>query len=261
MSRWPNLSKRRIAGLATKQMPANPRNRDSNFREESLAKTLPKSTQHTTLTLFVCRSRLFSSSLVMVTVVMGMGDEKATTTPAFSFSSSSDRKKRQSSKRRPHSWASLSSLPTPAISTGAGSRSSQSSSAFLLADDTSTFVNDVARVYGADTDPVTFEPVVDVPALWTTVVVLGGALLLRLRQSAIAEAAETRASALEHLRTAKAKELGNEASPGEVRRAVRSYRAALDEEERLRTLLPGIRLRAPNNPQKSELDRQGGVAR
>ena len=159
-----------------------------------------------------------------------MGDEKATTTPAFSFSSSSDRKKRQSSKRRPHSWASLSSLPTPAISTGAGSRSSQSLSAFLLADDTSTFVNDVARVYGADTDPVTFEPVVDVPALWTTVVVLGGALLLRLRQSAIAEAAETRASALEHLRTAKAKELGNEASPGEVRRAVRSYRAALDEE-------------------------------
>ena len=106
-----------------------------------------------------------------------------------------------------------------------------------------------------------FKPVVDVPALWTTVVVLGGALLLRLRQSAIVEAAETRASALEHLRTAKAKELGNEASLGEVRRAVRTYRAALDEEERLRTLLPGIRLRAPNNPQKSELDRQGGVAR
>lgn len=117
-------------------------------------------------------------------------------------------------------------------------------------------MNDVARVYGAESNPVTFEPVVDVPALLATFLVLAGALLLRLRQSAIANAADTRASALEDLRTTKTKELSQAASPEQVQRAVQTYQAALDEEERLRTLLPGIRLRAPNNPQKSEMDQQ-----
>lgn len=126
----------------------------------------------------------------------------------------------------------------------------------LLADDTSAFVNDVARVYATDADPVTFEPVVDVPALLATMLVLVGALLLRLRQSAIANAADTREAALDNLRTIKTKELSQAASPEQVQRAVQTYQAALDEEERLRTLLPGIRLRAPNNPQKSEQDQQ-----
>ena len=132
----------------------------------------------------------------------------------------------------------------------------EQNSFLFLADDTSAFGDNVARAYASDANPVTFEPVVDVPALLVTVFVLVGALLLRLRQSAIANAAATRADALTGLRTIKTKELNNSASPEEVRRAVQAYQASLDAEERLRTLLPGIRLRAPNNPQKSPEDQQ-----
>eukprot|EP00548_Thalassiothrix_antarctica_P016469 CAMPEP_0194188264 /NCGR_PEP_ID=MMETSP0154-20130528/54358_1 /TAXON_ID=1049557 /ORGANISM="Thalassiothrix antarctica, Strain L6-D1" /LENGTH=202 /DNA_ID=CAMNT_0038908573 /DNA_START=210 /DNA_END=818 /DNA_ORIENTATION=+ len=97
-----------------------------------------------------------------------------------------------------------------------------------------------------------FEPVVDVPSLLATMLVLIGALLLRLRQSAIAQAAKDRKVALECLRDAKKKELNLEISSDDARMAVVMYEKALEKEEQLRTLLPGVRLKAPDNPQRSK---------
>ena len=106
------------------------------------------------------------------------------------------------------------------------------------------------------TPATTFEPVLNLPALVATAIVLIGAFLLRLRQDAIAGAAQTRMGALSQLRSVKTKELSNDASPEEVQIAVEAYETALQQEEQLRTLLPGVRLRAPNNPQRSEQDLQ-----
>lgn len=121
----------------------------------------------------------------------------------------------------------------------------------------------------------TFEPVLNVPALGSFILIMTVFLLLRLRVNAISDAAETRMAALETLRQVKSDELSSgtgykasedrnnnsedgvsSVSPEKVKQAVEAYRTALTREEGLRNLIPGIRLRAPNNPQRSEGDRQ-----
>lgn len=105
--------------------------------------------------------------------------------------------------------------------------------------------------------PTTFEPVLNVPALGSFVLIMTVFLLLRLRVGAISDAAEARIAALSTLREVKSNELASGAASGEkVAQAVNAYQTALEREEALRTLVPGIRLRAPNNPQRSEADRQ-----
>ena len=115
---------------------------------------------------------------------------------------------------------------------------------FLLSDAAST------------TPATTFEPVLNVPALGTFVVIMSMALVLYLRVGAISDAAERRIAALEELREVKSKELSNEVSSEQVALAVAEYETALTQEEDLRTLLPGVRIRAPNNPVVSERDQQ-----
>lgn len=102
----------------------------------------------------------------------------------------------------------------------------------------------------------TFEPVLNVPALGSFLFIMLMALLLRLRISAIGEAAEERIVALETLRKVKSQELSSDVTQAQVDRAIQGYRNALQKEEGLRTLVPGIRLRAPNNPNQSEKDIQ-----
>jgi hypothetical protein len=117
----------------------------------------------------------------------------------------------------------------------------------------------------------TFEPVLNVPALGSFVLIMTMALLLQWRISAIGQAAETRMAALEHLRRAKVNQLANNNNSNnnnnnnntatstneQVQDALRAYEEALAKEEELRTILPGIiRLRAPNNPLTSVRDLQ-----
>jgi len=127
-----------------------------------------------------------------------------------------------------------------------------SSNAFLLSDAAvATFTADIQQ------QPQTFEPVLNVPALGSTLFIMVMALLLRLRVNAIGNAAEKRMLALDTLREMKRQQLSNTTLPLEqVQLAVQNYKTALQDEEKLRTLLPGVRLRAPNNPNQSEKDQQ-----
>lgn len=173
---------------------------------------------------------------------------------AFSIASDPATPKIQSPRFRPFLGQSSVRPPTTAFSSPARSELSllpKHCASFLLADDAMATFADVTTA-----TKTSFEPVVDVPALLSSFVILVGALLLRLRVGSIGKAAERRMGALETLRDIKAKQLSNEVSPEQVQLAVIAYQDALDEEEKLRTLLPGVRLRAPNNPQKSELDQR-----
>mgnify|MGYP000175354610 CR=1 FL=1 len=127
-----------------------------------------------------------------------------------------------------------------------------SSNAFLLSDAAvATFTADIQQ------QPQTFEPVLNVPALGSTLFIMVMALLLRLRVNAIGNAAEKRMLALDTLREMKRQQLSNTTLPLEqVQLAVQNYKTALQDEEKLRTLLPGVRLRAPNNPNQSGKDQQ-----
>jgi len=127
-----------------------------------------------------------------------------------------------------------------------------SSNAFLLSDAAvATFATDIQQ------QQQTFEPVLNVPALGSTLFIMVMALLLRLRVNAIGNAAEKRMLALDTLREMKRQQLSNTTLPLEqVQLAVQNYKTALQDEEKLRTLLPGVRLRAPNNPNQSGKDQQ-----
>jgi len=110
---------------------------------------------------------------------------------------------------------------------------------------------------GAVTTTTAFEPVLNVPALVASLGIVVGAAVLRWRQSSIATAAEQRIQARQRLRELKTQELtrggGNNA---QIQQAVWNYEQALQKEGQLRTVVPGIALRAPNNPINSEQDQQ-----
>lgn len=98
---------------------------------------------------------------------------------------------------------------------------------------------------------VVFEPVVNVPALgsFLFISIIFSFLILRVRQ--VEQAVERRKAALADLRETKSKELssGNERPNADtVARALKEYEDALKSEENLRTLIPGVRVVAPNQP-------------
>merc|ERR1711865_1038059 len=103
-----------------------------------------------------------------------------------------------------------------------------------------------------------FEPVLNVPALVASLGILVGAAVLRWRQSSIATAAEQRIQARQRLRELKTQELtrGGGNNDAQIQQAVWNYEQALQKEGQLRTVVPGIALRAPNNPINSEQDQQ-----
>lgn len=106
--------------------------------------------------------------------------------------------------------------------------------------------------------PVIFEPVVNTPALGSFLFIAIGFLLLQLRIGAIKKAVSRRQTALEELRAIKANELFdagvNRPSAEALSVALVEYESALQNEENMRTLIPGVRLRAPNNVRNSEKD-------
>jgi hypothetical protein len=120
----------------------------------------------------------------------------------------------------------------------------------------------------------TFEPVMNYPALASFLLIATVFGLLQLRTNGISTAAARRVAALKALREVKSQQLSlssisqssSQSRPGAgdlsayeanelvVRQAMKEYEAALDEEERLRTIIPGVRIIAPNNPNSSKSD-------
>lgn len=105
----------------------------------------------------------------------------------------------------------------------------------------------------------TFEPQVNSPALFSFLVCAIVFSLLQLRIKNIGQAALRRNDALKSLREVKSAQLGsfddpNKPSEDDVRAAVSEYEMALNEELRLRTIIPGVRIVAPNDPKTKEED-------
>ncbi|EJK73803.1 hypothetical protein THAOC_04551 [Thalassiosira oceanica] len=102
-----------------------------------------------------------------------------------------------------------------------------------------------------------FEPQADAGATIVFFLIAIVFTLLQLRISAIAEAATHRSAALERLRLVESRQLSN---PGEVTAeqalsAKNEYEQALTRELDLRTVVPGVRVVAPRDPQKEEEQR------
>lgn len=119
--------------------------------------------------------------------------------------------------------------------------------------------------------PQTFEPQVNTPALSAFLVIAVVFSLLQLRINSVRDAGVRRQEALATLRTVKAAQLDvNELESAssssssssrstkptneEVQMAVKAYQNALEDELNLRTIIPGVRIVAPNDPKRREED-------
>jgi len=95
--------------------------------------------------------------------------------------------------------------------------------------------------------------VVNIPALGAFVLIFGLYSFLVSRTNAINQAAEERKEALQAVRQTKSDQIAGKDVGGEkvvdsieVEQALAAYKKAILNEESLRTLAPGIRIRAPN---------------
>lgn len=102
----------------------------------------------------------------------------------------------------------------------------------------------------------TFEPQVNTPALFSFLFIVVTYSLLQLRINGVRDAADRRKIALDSLRLVKSAQFSeiNKPSEEEVIAAETLYRNALTDELDLRTIIPGVRIAAPNDPQKKEED-------
>jgi len=115
----------------------------------------------------------------------------------------------------------------------------------------------------SDVEPIqSFEPVVNVPALSSFLLIFVVFSFLQLRIHAIGQAVNRRTDALQQLRNAKSKQLSYamDANTPEkamemersVNNAMEEYRRSLEEEYNTRTIIPGVRIAAPNRPDSND---------
>ena len=102
-----------------------------------------------------------------------------------------------------------------------------------------------------------FEPVLNLEAASSFAFVAIVFAMLQLRINAVSDAARRRSAALSALRAAESARLSDPAIAGDraVGRARVEYENALREELGLRTILPGVRIAAPNDPGRDEEER------
>ncbi|EED94323.1 predicted protein [Thalassiosira pseudonana CCMP1335] len=109
-----------------------------------------------------------------------------------------------------------------------------------------------------------FDPIVNVPALSSFVIIAVVFTLLQIRINAVSGAAKRRSEALNALRKAEslqlsASDVGIDASDrptqNQVGIARDEYEKALRDELSLRTIIPGVRIVAPNDPKRDEEER------
>jgi hypothetical protein len=85
-----------------------------------------------------------------------------------------------------------------------------------------------------------FEPILNVPALGSFLLIFAIFSFLVQRTSAIEQAADERTRAVERVRKLKSLALRGDATPEEVDQAIQSYRDAYDKVETLRYVIPGV---------------------
>mmetsp|Transcript_31145 Transcript_31145/g.67363 ORF Transcript_31145/g.67363 Transcript_31145/m.67363 type:complete len:274 (-) Transcript_31145:49-870(-) len=101
-----------------------------------------------------------------------------------------------------------------------------------------------------------FEPVLNTEAAASFVIIAIVFTLLQLRINAVSDAAKRRSFALEALRQAESLQLASDQpTEDQVTRAKKKYENALREEMDLRTIVPGVRIVAPNDPKRDEEER------
>eukprot|EP00581_Thalassiosira_minuscula_P016990 CAMPEP_0183715554 /NCGR_PEP_ID=MMETSP0737-20130205/9718_1 /TAXON_ID=385413 /ORGANISM="Thalassiosira miniscula, Strain CCMP1093" /LENGTH=285 /DNA_ID=CAMNT_0025944655 /DNA_START=109 /DNA_END=966 /DNA_ORIENTATION=+ len=109
-----------------------------------------------------------------------------------------------------------------------------------------------------------FEPVLNVEAATSFAIIAIIFTLLQLRINAVSNAAKRRSSALEALRVTESLQLSasdvgvnpsDRPTEEQVVLAKKEYEMALREEMDLRTILPGVRIVAPNDPKRDEEER------
>mmetsp|Transcript_13097 Transcript_13097/g.24616 ORF Transcript_13097/g.24616 Transcript_13097/m.24616 type:complete len:290 (+) Transcript_13097:98-967(+) len=107
-----------------------------------------------------------------------------------------------------------------------------------------------------------FEPQVNLPALSAFLIIAVVFSLLQTRINNVRDASERRTEALNKLRQIKSAQLDSSSDSSSTRRpteeqvneAVLEYKSALEKELALRTVLPGVRIVAPNDPKRNESD-------
>jgi len=119
---------------------------------------------------------------------------------------------------------------------------------------------DAGLVVAASSAPVTpiqeFEPMVNVPALSSFLIISVVFGLLQLRINSVSQAAKRRSAALESLRKVESLQLStSDVDEVDVARAKAAYENALRDELNLRTIIPGVRIVAPNDPKRDEEER------
>ena len=104
-----------------------------------------------------------------------------------------------------------------------------------------------------------FEPVINVPAASAFLLIAVVFAILQLRINAVSNAAKKRLDSLDTLRKVQSLQLSDDSmkSPDEidVSAAKREYEKALRQELDLRTIIPGVRIVAPNDPKSDEEQR------
>jgi hypothetical protein len=128
-----------------------------------------------------------------------------------------------------------------------------------LIDDTTTTSSTSSLYFDPSTvvTPGVFEPVLNIEATVSFTIIAILFALLQYRINAVTNAATRRSTALVELRQAELLQLSNPTSDTNVviTRAKNEYESALRQELRLRTILPGVRIAAPNDAARSEEDR------
>lgn len=106
-------------------------------------------------------------------------------------------------------------------------------------------------------EPVVFEPVLNVPALITFLLITTTFSALILRTNQVEDAVQTRKRRQEEVRAMKAKEIGEgTVSPEQIQQTLQLYEDAIRQEEKLRNILPGIRIVPPSSSDRKEEEAQ-----
>lgn len=91
-----------------------------------------------------------------------------------------------------------------------------------------------------ETKATEFEPILNVPALGSFLLIFAVFSFLVQRTWAIEQATDSRTKAIERVRKLKSLELNGDATQEDVDRAITSYRKAYEKVEKLRYVIPGI---------------------
>lgn len=106
-------------------------------------------------------------------------------------------------------------------------------------------------------EPIVFEPILNVPALITFLLIttVFSALIVRTQQ--VEDAVRMRKIRQEEVRALKLKEIGEGAvAPDRIRQTLQLYEDAVRQEEKLRNILPWVRIVPPSSSDRKEEEAQ-----